>query len=255
MRAVLVVLLVALIGVTAWSFWAAPDHGWWLPPCVSTFGHEVDRLFHVILVIVAIAFLLTEGLLVWCVVRYARPIAGAAARVHGITKLEIAWTSITAAILGWLAFAQIATWNTIKAESMAPTTAPLAEVWAQQFDWRFTYPGRDGKFGTVDDLLTVHELVVPVNERVVLSLRSHDVLHSFFVPAFRLKQDAVPGMAVPIWFQAEKEGTYDLICAELCGWGHYKMAGRVRVVARERYDAWIAARERHLASNGAEDRR
>ena len=91
------------------------------------------------------------------------------------------------------------------------------------------------------------------------------MLHSFFVPAFRLKQDAVPGMAIPVWFNVDKaideEGAedkeairlYDLICTELCGWGHYKMAGRVEVRSREKFDEWMAEQEANVMSNGKED--
>ena len=94
---------------------------------------------------------------------------------------------------------------------------------------------------------------MPVDEDVVFILHSRDVLHSFFVPEFRLKQDAVPGMAIPVWFNSTKEGTYDLICAELCGWGHYKMAGRVEVVSRDEYDAWMAEQQAIVMSNGTEE--
>src|SRR3954469_25116554 len=100
-----------------------------------------------------------------------------------------------------------------------PTSPPTAEVNASQFDWRFRYPGADGKLGTADDIENPFEFVVPVHEEVLFILRSRDVIHSFFVPYFRLKQDAVPGMAIPVWFEATQEGTYDLVCAELCGWG------------------------------------
>jgi cytochrome c oxidase subunit 2 len=74
----------------------------------------------------------------------------------------------------------------------------------------------------------------------VFRLKSRDVLHSFFVPVFRLKQDAVPGMSIPVWFEATETGSYDLICAELCGWGHYKMAGRIHVVEQDEFERWLA---------------
>jgi cytochrome c oxidase subunit 2 len=131
-------------------------------------------------------------------------------------------------------------------------------------------------FATDDDLETAYELVVPLMEsievqeerKLVFQLRSRDVLHSFFVPYLRLKQDAVPGMTIPIWFDLElddyarqfperdengdpvldaqgnpkpaAEASFDVICAELCGWGHYKMSGRVRVLNEERYAEWEA---------------
>jgi cytochrome c oxidase subunit 2 len=115
------------------------------------------------------------------------------------------------------------------------------------------YPGADGVFGTWDDIESPHLFKVPADEDLVFILHSRDVLHSFFVPQFRLKQDAVPGMAIPMWFNATKNGTYDLICAELCGWGHYKMAGRVEVVSRDEYDAWMAEQQAIVMSNGTEE--
>jgi cytochrome c oxidase subunit 2 len=117
------------------------------------------------------------------------------------------------------------------------------------------YPGADGRCGSGDDLHSPYELVVPVDEPVVLSLRSRDVIHSFFVPSFRLKQDILPGRETLVWFQCTKAGEYDLLCAELCGYGHYKMAGKVRAVPRAEYEAFLASLSRALQSNGTEDRK
>ena len=99
------------------------------------------------------------------------------------------------------------------------------EVTGRQFEWRLRYPGPDGSFDTPDDLFSVNELHVPVNEDILVQLKSADVLHDFFLPNLRVKQDAVPGMKIPVWFRATEEGVFDLVCAELCGWGHYKMKG------------------------------
>jgi cytochrome c oxidase subunit 2 len=156
-------------------------------------------------------------------------------------------------MLLWIAFAQMGTWAKIKYRGNLPEGEPIAHVWASQFDWRMQYPGADGVFGTWDDIESPHLFKVPADEDLVFILHSRDVLHSFFVPQFRLKQDAVPGMAIPMWFNATKNGTYDLICAELCGWGHYKMAGRVEVVSRDEYDAWMAEQQAIVMSNGTEE--
>jgi cytochrome c oxidase subunit 2 len=96
---------------------------------------------------------------------------------------------------------------------------------------------------------------VPAREPLVLALHSQDVIHSFFVPSFRLKQDILPGRETLVWFECTQPGEYDLLCAELCGWGHYKMAGQVRAVPRAEYEAFLAAKTRELASNGTEDRK
>ncbi|NBW86623.1 MAG: cytochrome c oxidase subunit II, partial [Planctomycetia bacterium] len=90
-----------------------------------------------------------------------------------------------------------------------------------------------------DDLFLTNDLHVPVDEDVLIQLKSMDVLHSFFLPHVRIKQDAVPGMKIPVWFKARQEGAFDIVCAELCGWGHYKMKGRVTYESRAKFDAWL----------------
>jgi cytochrome c oxidase subunit 2 len=254
MRYVAALLLVALVAVGAWSFAVAPAHGWWMPKQVSSFGGDVDRLFGIIGWITAFFFVAVLGALAWIVVRGSAKRAGRASFVHGDARLEMAWTLVPFAILVTIAFLQLSTWNTIQAER-AHNGAPLARVIAAQFDWRFQYPGRDGRFDTADDFEVPYDLVVPVNERVVLALQSRDVIHGFFVPAFRLKQDVVPGTVLTTWFEANQPGEYDLVCTQLCGFGHYRMSGKVRVVSRAGYDAWLEQRERDLESNGREAQR
>jgi cytochrome c oxidase subunit 2 len=86
----------------------------------------------------------------------------------------------------------------------------------------------------------VNDLHIPVDEEVVIAIKSEDVLHSFFLPNLRIKQDVVPGMKQFVWFQANQSGIFDIVCAELCGWGHYKMRGRMTIESREKFDAWLA---------------
>ena len=147
------------------------------------------------------------------------------------------WTIIPAATLLFLAIYQMNAWADVKMRR--PAMQPTVEVVARQFEWRLRYPGRDGTLGTVDDLFLVNDLHLPVDEDVLIQLKSMDVLHSFFLPNLRIKQDAVPGMKIPVWFKARETGSFDIVCAELCGWGHYKMKGRVTFVPRAEYDAWL----------------
>jgi cytochrome c oxidase subunit 2 len=253
MRFLLTLLLLALLVLGVWTFVDAHNHGWWLPPNLSTYGPDIDRLFYLILWMVAFFFVLTEGILIWCVFAYSKKRKTKAQFTHGHHKLEMLWTAIPGALLLVITFTQMGTWAEIKFKGSFPDATPMAEVYASQFDWRFRYPGRDGTFGTTDDLENAFEYVVPVGEPVVFDLRSRDVIHSFFVPYLRIKQDAMPGMAIPVWFQAQQEGEYDIVCAELCGWGHYKMAGRVRVLSPERYAAWMQELEARWFDNGAKD--
>jgi len=250
--ATVLLLLVPVLGV--WTFVTAPANGWWMPPTVSTFGPDIDYLFYLILWMVAFFFVLTEAILVYSVFVYSRKRADKATFSHGNHKLELLWTGIPAALLLVIAFSQMGTWAKIKFRGNIPEGEPLAHVWASQFDWRFQYAGADGVFGTMDDIENPFEFVVPVGEDVLFNLHSRDVLHSFSVLEFRLKQDAVPGMSIPVWFNCRETGSYELICMELCGWGHYKMNGRVRVVTREEYDAWITEKQADLMSNGMEER-
>ena len=108
------------------------------------------------------------------------------------------------------------------------------------------YPGPDGKFRTGDDLFTINDLHFVKDQKTLIHLMAKDVLHSFFLPQLRIKQDAVPGLKISVWFDADQAGQYDLVCAELCGWGHSRMRGNVTVhETQAEFDDWMktAARE------------
>ena len=113
---------------------------------------------------------------------------------------------------------------------------------AKRFGWEFHYPGPDGIVQTQDDDYIENELVLPVDTDIVLQLESLDVIHSFFVPQLRLKQDIVPGMKQFAWFRANQPVEMEIACTELCGWGHYKMQGILRIVSQNEYDQWIRER-------------
>jgi cytochrome c oxidase subunit 2 len=185
---------------------------WSLPENVSSFGEDIDSMFWVITGVCAAVFVITQGILLWCLIAYRARAGGKADHVHGSVPAEIVWTLIPAAILGWLAFHQNDTWKRIKAET-PPETDPdvvVVEVLAKQYGWHFRYRGpmQDaegnptkelGPFGSKWDLYT-DRLYVPRGRKVVFHLNSRDVIHSFFLPHFRVKQDAVPGLAVKGWF-------------------------------------------------------
>ena len=220
----------------------SPFLSWFLPPGASTFVGEIDWLYDTILVITGLAFVLVEATLVWFLVKYrARP-GRRAHYTHGNMKAEIIWTSVTAVVVVWIGLASAGGWHRIKGYDSAPQgSLPLA-ILAKQFEWHVTYPGPDGKIGGADDFTVRSQLHVPVNRPVVATLQAEDVIHSFFVPQFRVKQDAVPGMHIRVWFQPTQVGTYELGCAELCGMGHYRMRAKVTVHTQDDYDRWMAAR-------------
>jgi cytochrome c oxidase subunit 2 len=163
---------------------------------------------------------------------------------HGSHTLEVVWSILPAAVLVFIAVYQMNAWA--DAKLLRPATPdgtplpPLAEVKGRQFEWRIRYAGTDGIVGSADDVFAVNDLHVPLDEQVVLAIKSEDVLHSFFLPNLRIKQDVVPGMKQFVWFTATKKGEYDIVCAELCGWGHYKMKGRITVESRDDFDRWLA---------------
>jgi len=230
------------IVAVGWS-WAAPSQGWWFPTAaMSPLGAEIDNLFYLILVIVSIVFVATNAALAYVIWRFSRPQEGKGWFFHGSHNLEVLWTIAPAGILLFISLYQLDVWARFRIKRNADQQAmlqPIAEVTARQFEWRIRYPAPDRKFKNEkevedwlknprpDDLHTVNDLHVPTGRNVAIHLRSEDVLHSFFLPDLRVKQDAVPGLVIPVWFEANASKNYELVCAELCGWGHYKMKGRV----------------------------
>jgi cytochrome c oxidase subunit 2 len=210
----------------------------WLPEDVSTFGQEIDSLFYLIYYITAAAFIIVTVLMIVFLIMYRQKEGQRATYTHGNTTLEIIWTIIPAAILIVLSFMSVSTWAKVKRH--APDSDFELQVSAKQFNWEVVYPGADRRLGTADDVKFDNDLHVPVNKVVRIHLTSTDVIHSFFLPNLRLKQDAVPGRTILVWFEATKPGKYELPCAELCGFGHSGMKGWLYVHTPEEYAQWAA---------------
>lgn len=210
---------------------------WWLPLKGSTFAGEVDGLFLAILIITGIAFVLVEVGLIWFTLKYRQRPGQKAFYTHGNTRAEVIWTAIPAVTMVALGLISNHYWVRIKGRNSVPPNAYPIAIHAKQFEWQITYPGPDGRLGTDDDFTVRNQLHVPVGRPVVVHLSAEDVIHSFFVPEFRLKQDAVPGMDIRAWFEATKTDSMELGCAELCGMGHYRMRARVWVWPADKYDA------------------
>ena len=203
---------------------------WWLPENVSTYGREIDWLFHLIYAITGVTFILVAAALIAFLIMYRDRPGRRARYTHGNTTLEIVWTIVPALILVVLTALSAPAWSKIKM-SMPPSDV-VVEVTAKQFNWQVKYPNSDQVF--------LDEMHVPVNKVVHVHLKSQDVIHSFFVPNFRIKQDAVPGREIIAWFDATKPGKYEWPCAELCGFGHSGMKGWVYVHTAEDYKKWAA---------------
>ena len=219
-----------------------------MPPSFSTAGETIDGLFYGIHGLAVVILLLTGGLIGFVLWRFdhRRSESEKARYFSHNTFLEVVWTLIPAAILVFLAFYQMDAWAENKmvrpltiVNGVGEETPPMVLVKARQFGWEFHYAGDDGIVETADDLYVEGLLVVPRGENVVLQLESRDVIHSFFVPELRLKQDVVPGMSQFAWFNSNQTGEVDILCTELCGWGHYKMKARLRIVEPEEYAEYL----------------
>jgi cytochrome c oxidase subunit 2 len=313
---------------------------WWLPPVYSTHGGDIDTLYFIILGITGFFFVLTEALLVVFMWKYAgrpggqhvfghhaeekkvfwtsffksiaRPVS---AFLHNQHRVELAWTLVPAAILLYIAFAQVGTWAEAKYKSRMPVADKIdkvvnpkgavpvrAAISARQFEWRVRYPSlaawrkwrentdagrvaakkwarltsRPGYIGEADDVHVPNELHLIKGRPVVVYMSTLDVIHSFNVPHMRVKQDTLPGRVIPVWFCPTDSNTarikdrmtgltrwvdgdgiddkgkpknvnkvWEIACAELCGWGHYRMIGKVFVhpdVAD--FEAWLEHAEK-----------
>jgi cytochrome c oxidase subunit 2 len=237
-------ILVAVAAV-AGAMIAAQARIWFPGASVSPLGMEIDNLFYLILVITTVTFIATHAVMAYVLWRFGSGETSRGWFIHGSHKLEVIWSIVPAGILLFIALYQMDVWARYRLKRNADPQAlthPVAEVTARQFEWRIRYPA-PGKTlqpkPQPDDLYTVNDLHVPLGRPVSILLRSEDVLHSFFLPHLRVKQDAVPGSEIPVWFEVTKAGTFDLVCAELCGWGHYKMRGQLVSQSEAEYQKYL----------------
>lgn len=187
----------------------------------------VDGLFYFLIWVSVFFFALISGILTYSSIKYRRksPDQPAASNVTHNTTLEVVWTLIPTIIV-FVVFAW--GWKGSLEQSVAPANALQYRITAQQWNWSIYHPGSFSPSA---------EMWVPVNTPVKITMDSKDVLHAFFVPAFRVKRDVLPGRYQIVWFEATKIGTYDLFCAEYCGQDHSRMLSKVHVVSQEDYDA------------------
>ena len=235
---------------------------WWFPPAISSHAAALDRQFMITIVVVGVAFALAQIGLGYTLWKYRDTNNGVPATyTHGSNRLEVLWTVITAVIFIGLAVMGQSVWASLRLNN-APAGSFQVEVVAQQFSWNFHYKGKDGLFGRTDPTLiddsslnfigldesdpnaaddsVVTALAIPLNRPVELILRSKDVIHSFWVPPLRFKQDLVPGMVIKVHFTATKVGKYELACAELCGQLHFKMKSYMLVLPDDELAALTA---------------
>jgi len=245
-----------------------------LPPLAAAHGAQIDNLIGWIHIFMLILFVGWGGFFLYTLVRF-RKSRNPVADYKGVTSnrstyLEVGVAVVEAVLL--IGFA-IPLWAARIGDIPAENESQIVQVTGEQFAWNFHYPGPDGQFGRTDiklldltsnplgldrsdpaakdDVTTVNQLYLPVNRPAILRLRSKDVIHSFGVPEFRVKQDAVPGLTIPIWFiptittadmrtqTGNPEFQYEIACAQLCGLGHARMRGFVTVQSAEEFQKWM----------------
>jgi cytochrome c oxidase subunit II len=210
----------------------------WFPADASGSAGQIDTLYDVLLICSVPVFVLVMTIAIYSVIRFrAKPgDMGDGPPIHGNTKLEVIWVTIpfimvtALAIYGWIVLDDI--------EAKAQDEMVVA-VTGQQFTWTFEYPEQD---------VNSNELVLPVDRPIDFRIETRDVIHSFWVPEFRLKSDAVPGLTTHIRLTPDRVGRYEVVCAELCGLGHSTMRQFVRVLPADDFDGWV---ERQGEEGGA----
>jgi cytochrome c oxidase subunit 2 len=255
---VLAALILILIIASLYLFIAQP---FWFPAVASEHGGRIDSLFMAVLVVSGIAFVLVQGALGFFVARYGESGRERAAYWHDNPRAEAFLLITTAVILTVLVFMGQRVWASIYF-SDEPQNATIVQITGEQFSWTFHYAGPDGQFGRTDpklvtttnnigldregdpaakdDIVSGNVMHVPLGKPVRVQLRSKDVIHSFFLPNFRVKQDAVPGMGIEVWFTPTKAGQFEIACAELCGLGHYRMRAFLTVdQSQEAFNKWL----------------
>lgn len=277
-NSIMLLLFLILGGIAfTWSFISYWDD--MNQPIASVHGEWTDNMFWVTMVVIGIAFVITQVLLFYYSYKYQHKDDKRAYYYPHNNKLEIVWTMIPAMVMAMLVFGGWKDWT--KITSAAPENAEVIEVMGKQFNWMVRYPGADGKLGVanytlidavnefgvdlsdknaMDDFMPM-ELHVPKGKPVLLKIRARDVIHSVFMPQFRLKMDAVPGMPTKFWFVPTKttaemrnetgnpDYNYELACTEVCGRGHFAMRMVVVVDEPEDYLKWKAEQKPFVEQN------
>ncbi len=299
----MLLFLVGFLGLTIWSAWHYKNWmlGYGPHEAASAHGPSLDSAFNITLVFTGIVFVLTHIALFWFSYKYAGKKGVISTFMPHDNKLEVIWTAVPAVVMCFLVIRGLVAWNEVMADVSSDDEHIEIEASGQQFLWHLRYPGPDGKLGTrnfrlikqgenplgqdwmddknLDDLMP-SEIVLPVGKKVRVRITAIDVLHSFDLPHFRVKMDAVPGMPTyfvftptktteeyrqslknypeyqqpsdpkdptspPLW----KTFEYELACTELCGKGHFSMRRLVRIVSDEEYEKWLKDQQSYYLSN------
>ncbi|HVW26618.1 MAG TPA: hypothetical protein VHC69_14725 [Polyangiaceae bacterium] len=212
-------------------------------PAASSFAADIDGLIRFVAIVVLSWGVLAEIVFFSLIFKFREKGGRKAKYITGEEKSEKRWISVPHALVFvcdvFIVIAAVRVWGEVK--QTLPPPDRTVRIIAQQWAWTFVDPGPDGVLDTDDDVTTVDELHLELGKTYRYELESKDVVHSFSVPAFRLKQDAVPGRMIAGWFKPIEEGTFDVQCAEICGIGHGLMPARVVIEPAERHASWAKA--------------
>lgn len=298
-RSLLIFMVLFLIGCVASAvYYKNYMLGYGPHEAASLHGKSLDNMFNVTLIVTGIVFFITQIALFWFAYKYRATKGGKAIYLPHDNKVEIIWTVIPAVVMTFLVVGGLDAWNDVMADVGTDEEVIEIEVMGYQFAWQLRYPGPDGKLGSRDFRLTsgtnpvgqdwtdesnlddIHpgEIVLPVGKKVRVRILARDVLHDFYLPHFRVKMDAVPGMPTYFVFTPEKTTeqyreelkkypeynvpdpndpekmlwqtfNYELACAELCGKGHWSMRRLVRIVPEAEYEEWLKAQSSYYMSS------
>lgn len=253
--ALAVVIFLLVIGSVIFHF-ASP---WWFTDIAADWG-SIDFTINVTFWVTGFVFIAVNLFLAYCVFKFRKKEGHTAVYEPENHKLEVSLSIVTAIGVVLMLAPGLFVWASFVT---VPEDAAEYEVLAQQWKWGYRYPGADGQLGYADTSLVTEsnpfginsedpngqddvvvigpEMHLPINQPVKANLRSNDVLHNYTVPQFRVKMDLVPGLVSYLWFEPNKVGTYDILCEELCGIGHFVMRGAVVIEPQADFDAWLAA--------------
>lgn len=223
-----------------------------MPEAISSFAPDIDYILKLIYVLTGIFFIGMEGYLFYLVFRY-RSKKGTTAKYEQGSRAQIQWILAFTVVIIFLDlfidYKGAHIWTSVKEE--LPVCDMTVKVQAKQFDWTFIYPDKDGNFGP-NAISSYHEFHVPVGKKIHVVLTSLDVIHDFFLPEVRLKQDVMPQRFINEWFDTQKVGTYHIVCDELCGYGHTRMTAVLHVDDQQTFDDWLASKEKEQQGGTAQ---
>jgi cytochrome c oxidase subunit 2 len=234
-----------------------------LPIQGSAHAAELDTITFLVHALMALVFFAWGSFFVYVLVRF-RASRSPRAVYKSAPARTLTWSEvgIVAAELLLLVGIALPAWATRVRDLPPASEATVVRIVAEQFAWNVHYPGPDRQFGRTDasliagdnplgldrsasgadDVVAINQLAVPIDRPVIVQLTAKDVIHSFGIPAMRVKQDANPGMTIPVWFTPTVAGDFDVACSQLCGLGHYRMRGVLRVMPQSSFEEWLRSR-------------